>query len=119
MSGGSYDYLYAKEMGERLHGLVQYEAHLKSDLEAATEAGPQWTAETKDWTRSNTAEERAACLAARDEVIAIVAATILLQERIVHLEEVLKAVEWTASGDTCADAIWDACSAWSKKAEER
>ena len=25
MSGGSYDYLYAKEMGERLDGLVQYE----------------------------------------------------------------------------------------------
>jgi len=119
MSGGSYDYLYAKEMGERLEGLVRYESNLKSDLEAATKAGPQWTAETKEWTRKITSKEKSACIAARDEVMSIVAAAILLQERAIRLEQVLKAVEWTASGDTCADAIWDACTAWSKKVKAR
>jgi hypothetical protein len=114
MSGGSYQYLYCKEMGARLDGLKEYEEDLKSDLEAAVAAGPQWHDKTKAWTRTITPEEIAACLAAREEAMALVAAAKALNERVERFAGVLQAVEWKASSDWGSDAIWDACVAWAK-----
>lgn len=89
MSGGSFDYLCFRGLGEVVEG-ENFEMAM-SDLRErpySTEAGQEMSAILEDF---------------RD-----------LEERFRQLEGVLKALEWWRSGDSSEEDLKEACAKWKK-----
>lgn len=108
MSGGSMEYMYSKDPLEQL---VLLRLYLDTIETVFADAMTCKVGHGKD-ERESTPIERAATVMALHELRALANEADKLATRIDTLSEVLRSVEWTRSGDTCADSVLRAAEEW-------
>lgn len=114
MSGGSYNYLYRKDAMELLSLLAgQFQEQAIDDLRKALSTDVYMGIGKPR--RKITDEERAAVNLVLVHVAQITSAANALASLTEKLSEVLHALEWTRSGDSGADYIWQECVEFAKK----